>query len=104
MPKQVEWEMYPIIYKLFNAQGQGGYSGGISPDLELSEFTLLPLVPFGNINDPLLSKALEQVSTQKTAVTARSSVTETRSVSQNALVLSDSHLAKASLSIVLTHR
>lgn len=103
-PRQVDWEMYPIIYKLFNAQGQGGYSGGISPDLELSEFSVLPLVPFGNTNDALLSKALEQVSTQKIAIAARSSVTETRSVSQTGLILSDSHLTKATQSIVLTHR
>lgn len=104
IPKQVDWEMYPIIYKLFNAQGQGGYAGGISPDLELSEFTLLPLVPFGNANDALLSKALDQISAQKVNAGLRSSINEARSVSQIGRILSDSHLAKATQSIVLTHR
>lgn len=104
VPRQVDWEMYPIIYKLFNAQGQGGYGGGISPDLQLSEFTVLPLVPFGNTNDALLSKALDQLSAKKIISSARSAIGEMRLSFDNTLVLSDSHLEKANKSIVLTHR
>lgn len=104
IPKQVDWEMYPIIYKLFNAQGQGGYQTGILPDLEVSEFSVLPLVPFGNVNDALLSKALTQISSQGKISQRLSSLAEPKSAPQNSVVLSDSHLSKASRSIVLTHR
>lgn len=104
IPKQVDWEMYPIIYKLFNAQGQGGYHTGILPDTEVSEFSVLPLVPFGNVNDALLSKALLQISSQGKIGQKLSAVNEPRFTTQNSVVLSDSHLSKASQSMVLTHR
>lgn len=104
IPKQVDWEMYPIIYKLSNAQGQGGYHSGILPDLELSELSVLPLVPFGNVNDALLSKALNQISSQKIINQKLSSLHEPESIPQRRVILSDSHLSKARESIVLTHR
>lgn len=104
IPKQVNWEMYPIIYKLFNAKGQGGYDKGILPDTKISEFSILPLVPFGNVNDALLNKALAQISSQGKISPKLSSLNEPKSAVQNSVVLSDSHLNTASQSIVLTHR
>lgn len=104
IPRQVNWEMYPIIYKLFNAQGQGGYSAGINPDIEMSEFTVLPLVPFGNTNDALLSRALDQISAQKKISGKLSAVNEAGTVQKKMLVLSDSHVSKAVHSMVFTHR
>jgi carboxyl-terminal processing protease len=49
-----KWEIYPMIFKLYNAAGGGDYGGGLAPDKNVDELTLLPLVPFGDGNDPLV--------------------------------------------------
>lgn len=111
-PKKVAWEMYPIIYKLFNASGQGGYSKGISPDITINEFSQLPLLPAGDANDPLLKTALNQIGFGKSVSTAMSSgysktAILSKSVPDNppkVLMLSDTHQDKASGSLVFTHR
>lgn len=102
-PKKVAWEMYPIIYKLSNASGQGGYAAGIEPDLQVSEFSQLPLLPFGNVNDPLISMALKQFAVQKKtgAVNRSASAVAVASV---AMIYADTHIRKSTGSIVLTHR
>lgn len=110
-PKKVVWEMYPIIYKLFNANGQGGYHHGIPPDLQVDEFAELPLLPFGDLNDPLLKTALNQIGLEKsTANTSLSPPTimtiagkSLNSISKT-LILSDTHQDKAAGSLVFTHR
>ncbi|WGQ09291.1 S41 family peptidase [Pedobacter gandavensis] len=109
-PKKVAWEMYPIIYKLFNANGQGGYQNGIPPDVAVNELNQLPLLPFGDVNDPLLKAALDQIGFLKPAALAgRGSKTsllqqENGSGPGNAMVFSDTHQQKAENSIVFTHR
>lgn len=103
-PKLVDWEMYPIIYKLFNASGSGGYSSGIAPDIRVSELESLPLLPFGDVNDPLVKTALLKASGQLNKI---GHVGEAgRPVQSSFLVpeiLSDSRLKQAERSIVITH-
>lgn len=60
-PKQVNWEIHPIVYKLFNAQGNGLYSDGIKPDVEINEINTLPLLPFGDPNDLLIQTAINRI-------------------------------------------
>lgn len=109
-PKKVAWEMYPIIYKLFNANGQGGYQNGISPDVAVNELNQLPLLPFGDVNDPLLKAALNQIGFVKPAVLASSSSRISLLQQQNGnkpgntTVFSDTHRQKAQTSLVFTHR
>jgi carboxyl-terminal processing protease len=62
------WEIYPMIYKLYNASGIGDYSNGITPDQLVDELAALPLKPFGDLADPLIQKCLGD---RPAAVTAK---------------------------------
>lgn len=53
-----KWEIYPMIFKLYNASGSGDYSGGLVPDQTVDELSVLPLVPFGELDDPLIQRCL----------------------------------------------
>lgn len=57
-PKQVQWFMQPLVYKLFNSLDKGGYSAGIVPEYVVQEFQSLPLAGLGEHDDPLVGKAL----------------------------------------------
>ena len=52
------WVLYPAIYKLFNANEEGNYAMGITPDYMLNELESLEVKPLGDINEVLLKKAL----------------------------------------------
>ena len=54
----LNWEIYPMIFKLYNAAGAGDYSGGLMPDQTVDELTQLPLLPFGDADDPLIQYCL----------------------------------------------
>lgn len=60
-PKQVYWELNPIVYKLFNSNNQGSYSQGLAPAHQVSELAALPLSPVGQTTDPLVHQALELI-------------------------------------------
>ncbi|MEO7976576.1 S41 family peptidase [Flavobacterium sp.] len=59
---QVRWVLYPVIYKLFNAEGEGNYAAGIQPTIMLEEFQVLEVFPLGNTNEILLKRALGSIS------------------------------------------
>jgi len=103
IPKQVLWEMHPIVYKLFNSDGNGDYSAGINPDLQANELTVLPLLSFGETADPLVKMAMAHAS-GKTTISAKglksTKIDELFSVE----VLTDSRLKTAERSMVITHR
>lgn len=103
VPKQVQWEMHPIVYKLFNAAGNGGYSAGITPDLPVDELNFLPLLPFGEITDPLVNAAVVNINGKTT-----SSVDDVRLAKKSNLtvgaVLTDTKSQAAQNSIVITHQ
>lgn len=57
-PKKIFWEIHPVIYKVYNANGEGNYTGGITPQISANEYEMLPLLPLGDPDETLLSKAL----------------------------------------------
>lgn len=60
-PKRHNWAMQPIVLKWANKDGFTDFINGIDPDMLVEEH-LLYLEPFGSLNDPLLAKALEEIS------------------------------------------
>jgi Periplasmic protease len=60
-PKKISWQIHPVIYKVFNANGTGEYSNGISPQFKVNEYTQLPLLPLGDPGETLISEALTNV-------------------------------------------
>jgi carboxyl-terminal processing protease len=56
--KRINWVMYPIVYKIFNALGNGDYSSGIAPNYAMVESAHLPLAAFGSEADPMISSTL----------------------------------------------
>lgn len=60
-PRKISWQMHPVIYKVFNANGEGGYSNGITPQKSVSEYASLPLLPLGNPDEALLSSVLSTI-------------------------------------------
>ncbi|MDN3693694.1 S41 family peptidase [Chryseobacterium tructae] len=57
-PQKIHWQLHPVIYKVFNANGAGEYSNGISPQISVNEYTVLPLLPLGDPNETLISSVL----------------------------------------------
>ncbi|WP_316828302.1 S41 family peptidase [Pedobacter miscanthi] len=102
-PKQVNWEMHPIIYKLFNAQGAGNYSAGIAPDVTENEINTLPLLPFGDEADPLVKVAIARI-TGKVAKSGISLNAKRSGGFQSGNILMDSRVQSAQRSMVITHR
>ena len=60
-PKKISWQLHPVIYKVFNANGEGGYSNGIAPQIIVDEYTSLPLLPLGDAGETLISSALHKI-------------------------------------------
>jgi len=94
--KKVDWQIYPIVYKIANASGQGAYRNGISPDVAVDELAYLPLAPLGSLNDPLLSAVVNQQLNTSSRQSAR--------LARPVKLLSDSRRKAAEQAIVITHR
>ncbi|MCL8537726.1 S41 family peptidase [Chryseobacterium gallinarum] len=60
-PRKISWQIHPVIYKVFNAGGAGEYHDGISPQIAVSEYSYLPLLPLGDPGETLISTALDNV-------------------------------------------
>ena len=59
-PRRHNWAMQPIVIKYSNADGFTDFQNGIAPDFEVDDY--LPTAkPFGSLEDPLLAKALEEI-------------------------------------------
>jgi carboxyl-terminal processing protease len=57
-----KWAMQPIIIKVANALGVSDYYNGFTPDYSISEYDYLSnLLQFGDINEPLLKAAINNV-------------------------------------------
>ncbi|MEN8158250.1 MAG: S41 family peptidase [Bacteroidota bacterium] len=59
-PKRHNWAMQPIVLKYSNANGFTDFVNGIDPDFEVED-RLLEAKPFGSLEDPVLGKALEEI-------------------------------------------
>lgn len=60
-PKKISWQLHPVIYKVFNANGEGEYSNGIMPQIAAGEYASLPLLPLGDPDETLVSSALGSI-------------------------------------------
>ncbi|RFS26666.1 hypothetical protein DVR12_02430 [Chitinophaga silvatica] len=58
-PRQVDWLLQPIVYKLFNKNNEGDYAAGLNPTYAVSETATLPLRDIGTSDDPLVRRALD---------------------------------------------
>ncbi|MDQ0109032.1 C-terminal processing protease CtpA/Prc [Chitinophaga terrae (ex Kim and Jung 2007)] len=61
VPRQVDWVIQPIVYKLFNRNNEGNYAGGLVPQQVVDETSQLPLEDIGTGKDALIRKALEMI-------------------------------------------
>ncbi|MFZ5939976.1 MAG: S41 family peptidase [Bacteroidota bacterium] len=59
-PPRHNWAMQPIVFKYSNAVGYTDFKDGLTPDYVVDD-DLLTAVPFGDLSDPQLSKALELI-------------------------------------------
>lgn len=57
--KRIDWIIYPIVYKISNANNTGGYSNGLVADEKMDENLSLPLKEIGDPEEPLLNRALQ---------------------------------------------
>lgn len=57
-PRVIDWAIQPIIVKLANSEGKGEYEEGLIPDYEVDENDVLPFLPLGSPQDPLVARAL----------------------------------------------
>ena len=57
-PRQIEWLIAPIVYKIADGLGKGNYSTGLVPDHLVVETSKLPLLPIGEPGDLPVDKAL----------------------------------------------
>ncbi|WP_316804273.1 S41 family peptidase [Pedobacter nototheniae] len=103
VPKMVNWEMHPIVYKLFNASGNGNYSAGINPDVAINELGTLPLLPFGDTADPLIKAALNHLSGKRSVAVNGISSVKANGFSPG-MVLTDTRKLVAQNSMVNAHR
>lgn len=60
-PRQVEWIIQPIVYKLLNANGMGSYDAGLAPAYRINELSQFPLPALGTADDLLINKALQLI-------------------------------------------
>lgn len=60
-PRVINWALQPIIVKLADKNGEGDYDQGLIPDYEIDETDVLPLLPIGSKEDPLVAKALSLI-------------------------------------------
>ncbi len=60
-PKKISWQIHPVIYKVFNASGEGGYNSGIAPQILVDEYNSLPLRPLGDSGETLIASALQKI-------------------------------------------
>jgi len=59
-PPRHNWAMQPIVFKYANSQGYTDFKNGLTPDYEIDD-NLLEALPFGDLSDPLLAKAIELI-------------------------------------------
>ncbi len=76
-PRRHNWAMQPIVIKYSNAAGFTDFVDGIAPDHQVFD-NLLYAKPFGSLEDPLLAKALEEITGVSPLATKKSIEAENR--------------------------
>ncbi len=75
-----KWGMQPIIVKYYNSAGQSEYTSGFAPNFEVNEFENLFFYQFGDTDDPLLNKAIANITGTTRSTNLTEPITETRSM------------------------
>lgn len=70
-PRKHNWAIMPIILKYSNASGYSDFADGLTPDYSVVD-DLIGAVPFGDISDPQLAKALSLIEGQTTMMSEKS--------------------------------
>ena len=65
-----KWAMMPIVSKFINNNGFTDFEDGLTPD-HVVEDNLFSALPFGNVNDPMIARAIE-LATGKSMPTPKS--------------------------------
>lgn len=75
--------MQPIIFKIFNANGEN-YPDGFMPDIDISETSyLLNLPALGDPNEPLLNAAITHITGSLMALRTEDSISEVRRITDS---------------------
>lgn len=76
---ELQIEMHPIVCKVFNSEDKSDYESGFTPNYQLSDLSSYDtFLPFGNIKENMLSKALEVITTPAETTTRATRTTTTR--------------------------
>jgi hypothetical protein len=59
--KRIEYTLHPIVYKVFNATGEGNYPNGLIPKYTFIESEHLPLAEIGKADDPMIANCLLRI-------------------------------------------
>lgn len=59
-PARHSWAMQPLVFKFANSLGYSDFNNGLIPDLFVDD-NLLEAKQFGDITDPLVARALEEI-------------------------------------------
>ena len=60
-PRRHNYAMLPIVFKYENSVGYGNFANGLTPDYEVDDDGLFAGIPFGDVSDPILGKAVELI-------------------------------------------
>ncbi|HVI44425.1 MAG TPA: S41 family peptidase [Chitinophaga sp.] len=94
-PQRIPWILLPLTYRLSNANGDGNYTQGISPQYTIDEMSAQPLQEIGSSQDPLIAKALALISGNGRAIPETNTTTNT---------IYDSRMGIANTSVVILPR
>lgn len=95
---RVNYTLYPLIFRLYNAMGKGEYGSGLVPGTKADEFSRLPLTELGDEQDVLLEKALENAGGR----TARS--VTTRMYSGSEVIVSSTYRSRITPPVIKKRR
>jgi hypothetical protein len=75
--KNNAWSIEPMVFKLYNARGEGDYPTGLIPDVTIDELSE-PLLPLGEPDDPLISEALGRINGRSRLARANKAIADNR--------------------------
>ncbi len=70
-PPRHDWAVMPVVLKYQNAAGYTDFRDGLTPDYKIED-NLAYAVPFGDVSDPMLGKALELITGQVAIASVKS--------------------------------
>ncbi|MDG1761157.1 MAG: S41 family peptidase [Flavobacteriaceae bacterium] len=80
-----KWAMQPIILKISNSEGFADYESGLNPDVKITE-TISEMGILGDIQEPLLSKALEHMGVVAGITEPKGNVIKTQEIANSKII------------------